>query len=250
MFRKLTATILSSTVGVCSALSVMICDERTLLPAIAGSIDFDSPEQSEPFESSGSASGASPAPRLPAVQKAESRSSGYDSPSSVASSSQKSDAGLRGALDSEIEEDDPPIKSVAPPVRTAPARVAVQNSVPAKKTTPAVAVPASNNRTTATSRSSGEEPSGGMLSRIAGTIVGVPKSMYRSSVKEFHEGLKDMTNDSTNPCLVIPAAMITAPFSVAAGCVEATASALHRGGGKADQSTAAKSEHRKVATKK
>jgi hypothetical protein len=74
--------------------------------------------------------------------------------------------------------------------------------------------------------------------------------MYRQSVNEFHEGLKDLTNDSSNPCLVIPAAMITAPFSVAAGSVKGTASALHLGSGKDFQSTAAKDERKKVAVGK
>ncbi len=248
MFRKLARTMLSSTVGICSVVSMTVSEQRLLPAALADSTDFDSPEQSEPFESSGSSSGHSTPPRLPSVSKAESRTASLEPVPSTGGSTSKVDSALRGALDSELDED-PPIRAVAPPAHTAPIRSTVQ-SAPAAKKSSAIASRATAVKKVATVPREQPEQKGGMLSRIVGSILVVPQSIYHHSINEFHVGLKDLTNDSSNPCLVIPAAMITAPFSVAAGCVEGAASALHLGGESDSESTAATSGTKRVAARK
>lgn len=53
-----------------------------------------------------------------------------------------------------------------------------------------------------------------------GAIVGTPVAIVRRTVAETIAGNQDIIRDSTNPILVIPATIITLPFSVPAGACE------------------------------
>jgi hypothetical protein len=67
---------------------------------------------------------------------------------------------------------------------------------------------------------------GGVIVNPIKAIFAAPGEMYRATVNEFHTGLKDLTNNSTNSLLVMPAAVLTLPFSVVAGCAEGVSSAV------------------------
>lgn len=73
--------------------------------------------------------------------------------------------------------------------------------------------------------SSGKEKIG-VLAYVVGSVAEAPAAMCRQSVREFDAGVEDLTNNSSNPILKVPAAIISLPFSIVAGCVEGTIYAI------------------------
>lgn len=59
-----------------------------------------------------------------------------------------------------------------------------------------------------------------IFANLAGTAIEIPAAMCRQSARELDAGVKDLTNDSSNPMLRVPAAVISLPFCLFAGCVE------------------------------
>lgn len=74
-------------------------------------------------------------------------------------------------------------------------------------------------------RFSGKEKTG-VLAYVVGSVAEAPAAMCRQSVREFDAGVEDLTNNSSNPILRVPAAIISLPFSIVAGCVEGTIYAI------------------------
>jgi len=72
----------------------------------------------------------------------------------------------------------------------------------------------------------GGESDRSLVGGIVGAAVEAPAAMCRQSAREFDAGVKDLTNDSSNPLLKAPAMLITLPFSIAAGCVQGAIYAL------------------------
>jgi hypothetical protein len=64
------------------------------------------------------------------------------------------------------------------------------------------------------------------MAYVVGSAAEAPAAMCRQSVREFDAGVDDLTNSSSNPVLRVPAAIITLPFSIVAGCVEGTIYAI------------------------
>ena len=247
MNKKIAATLLGALIGAYGMVPACWADDAGL-----GLGGFPS-ESSEPFEST--RSGSSPAPSgssgfaaspttaaAPALQE-EIPTLAPDAVPSASAASGGEDLGLAPDVS-------PQPAAPAPPVTAAPrsASVASPNPQPAPvrvSTTPRTAssgvktypsARANSARASVPVRKSKGGGSGHMISRFMGAMVSAPGSIARESMSEWKAGVQDMTNGSSNPCMVIPSALICVPFCATAGVVEGLHKALH---GDADASRAA-----------
>lgn len=217
MIRRLAPIWLILTMGLPSA---------QLCPAFAADgVEFDSPaaEQLKPSPDSGFTSEkktVSPEPSAAAPTK--SPSTGWDQDEKLPPDS------LAPVKDESLL----PLRESSSPDKVSDTGAAADAAAPELRTRHEAALPPKNKKQAG--RKSASRGYGlGMVSHVGKAVIDAPGAIYRKSVSEFHAGVRDMTNNSSSPMVVVPATILSLPFSAVAGCVEGTLEAF-RGGDATD----------------
>jgi hypothetical protein len=243
--RQATATVLCSIISV-AGMSIAQCGYLGAIAA-SGSTEFDAPPPSS-GESSDSQSGFSTAPTEPEDT----------SPPAVAPTVSDSAApSVRVADSADVHDSDPvdevKVNETAPAVErsshcSGTATPAVRKCAPevvpptataalppdSAKPEPQLKAPIHGEKEVApesapTNKYVRNWRGGGFIANSVKALFDSPAEMYRNSVTEFHAGVADMTNNSQRKSLKVPAAIITLPFSMAAGCAEGISTAFKYG---------------------
>jgi hypothetical protein len=224
--RQLTATILSSAIGLAG---IMVAPGNSNLAAQAASttMEFDGPGPSNAPENNDCQPGFSTAPTEagdcspPAVTPAVSEASPPAVPQAAAADAHDADpvdVAKVNAAEAPVTEKPAP----APAVQKA----ATVEDCSVAKSKCAALPPDTTQQATPTNKYARSWGLGGIIVNPIKAMFAAPGEMYRASVNEFHSGLNDLTNNGSKRLLVMPAAMLTLPFSIAAGCAEGASSAI------------------------